>query len=127
MKMNLPKKFLIAVIIFLVFLLGGIFAYSFIEGWGYIDSAYFIIITVTTIGYGDLVPLTNIGKIFTMFFSFFGIAMAFYFFTLFAKYIYQKTFQTELKEHHKKIVEHHKKLMKNLKSHVRQNYVPKRK
>ena len=113
--MNLHKKFTIAIIIFLIFLSGGTLIYSFIEGWRYIDSAYFTIATVTTIGYGDVVPLTDIGKIFTMFFSFFGIGMAFYFFTLFGKYIYKKTFQDELKEHHNKLIKH-------IKSNLHKNY-----
>ena len=119
--MGLHKKFTVAIIIFLIFLSGGIFAYSAIEKWDYIDSAYFTIATVTTIGYGDVVPSTDIGKIFTMFFSFLGIGMAFYFFTLFGKYIYKKTFQIELKEHHEKIVKHHKKLIEHIKSGVHKN------
>ena len=118
--MNLHKKFAFAIIIFLIFLSGGILAYSSIEGWRYIDSAYFTIATVTTIGYGDIVPQTDIGKIFTMFFSFFGIGMAFYFFTLFGKYIYKKTFQDELNDHHKKIIKH-------IKSDIHKNYQLKKK
>ena len=123
-KINLYKKFLVAITIFLVLLLGGVFIYSSIEGWGYIDSAYFIVATVTTLGYGDIVPQTDIGKIFTMFFSFFGIAMAFYFFTLFSKYIYKKTFQPELEAHHNAIVKHHEKLIKHIKSGVHKNSSP---
>ena len=105
-KMELHKKFTLAIIVFLIFMLGGILIYSSIEDWRYIDSAYFTVATVTTIGYGDVVPQTDMGKIFTMFFSFLGIAMAFYFFTLFGKYIYKKTFESKLKEHHDKIMEH---------------------
>ena len=125
--MNLHKKLVFAIIIFLSFLTMGTLTYSFIEGWKYLDSIYFVVATVTTLGYGDFVPLTNIGKIFTMFFSFFGIGMAFYFFSLFAKYIYKKTFQGELKEHHEKIIKHHEKVIKSLKSHVHKNYQLKRK
>jgi len=101
--MDLHKKFFFAITVFIILLSGGTFAYSSIEGWRYIDSAYFTVATVTTIGYGDLVPQTDVGKIFTMFFSFFGIGMAFYFFTLFGKYIYKKTFKDELKEHHNRL------------------------
>jgi len=113
--MNLHKKFASAIIVFFIFLFGGVLVYSFIEGWTYLDSLYFTVVTVTTIGYGDLAPQTEIGKIFTMFFSFLGIGMAFYFFTLFGKYIYKKTFQNELKEHHDRIIKH-------IKSHAHKNY-----
>jgi voltage-gated potassium channel len=118
--MDLHKKFIFAIIFFLTFLFGGTFIYSYLEGWNYIDSLYFTVVTVTTIGYGDFFPKTNIGKIFTMFFSFFGIGMAFYFFTLFGKYISKKTFKEELKEHHHKIV-------KNINSTIHKNYQLKKK
>ncbi len=113
--MNVYKKFNFALVLFLIFLLGGTFIYSFIEGWRYIDSAYFTVATVTTVGYGDFVPQTDIGKIFTMIFSFVGIGMTFYFITLFGKYIYRKTFQEELAKHQEKLEQHHEKVIKNLK------------
>ena len=112
--MDLHKKFTFAIVMFLILLFVGTLVYFSCEGWNYLDSLYFTVVTVTTIGYGDLAPQTDIGKIFTMFFSFFGIGMAFYFFTLFGKYIYKKTFQEELKEHHDKIIKH-------IKSHVHKN------
>jgi len=104
--MNLYKKFSYAIIAFIILLVIGTFIYSFVEGWSYLDSLYFIVITVTTIGYGDFAPQTDLGKIFTIFFSFLGIGMAFYFFSLFGKYVYKKTFQTELKEHHDRLIKH---------------------
>ena len=120
--MNLHKKFTYAIIMFLILLFVGAFVYFSIEGWAYLDALYFTVVTVTTIGYGDLVPQTEIGKIFTIFFSFLGIGMAFYFFTLFGKYISKKTFQGELKEHHDKIIKHHEKMIKHIKSHTHENH-----
>lgn len=96
--MEIHKKFTFAIIVFLIFLIGGSFAYSYIEGWRYLDSVYFTVATVTTVGYGDIVPITDTGKIFTIFFSFFGIGMALYFFTLSGKYIYRKQLFAQLKE-----------------------------
>ena len=119
--MNIHKKFTFAIVLFFVLLVSGSCVYSYIEDWRYIDSMYFTVATVTTVGYGDVVPQTDAGKIFTMFFSFFGIGMAFYFFTSFGKYIYKKTFQIELREHREKLIEHHEKLIKHIKSDVRKN------
>ena len=79
-KMGLFRRTSVAIIIFLILLFVGAFVYSHAEGWNYLDSLYFTVVTVTTIGYGDLAPQTDTGKIFTMFFPFIGIAMAFYFF-----------------------------------------------
>lgn len=59
----------------LIILLIGTFVYHYLEGWSYIDSLYFSVITLTTVGYGDLSPQTNGGKIFTIFYIFIGLGM----------------------------------------------------
>ena len=38
-------------------------------------SAYVSVVTLTTIGYGDLVPTTDLGKVFTMLYSLTGIGV----------------------------------------------------
>ena len=40
--------------------------YHYIEVWSWIDAAYFSVITLTTIGYGDFSPATDLGKLFTV-------------------------------------------------------------
>lgn len=74
-----------ALLIFVLLILGGGFIYSKIEyypgtlqPWTYLDGVYFATTTVTTIGYGDLTPITTTGKIFTIFYSFIGIAITIY-------------------------------------------------
>lgn len=56
-----------ALFILVVFLLlsGSIF-YRIVEGWGFVDSIYFSVMTLSTVGYGDLHPTTQLSKIFTM-------------------------------------------------------------
>nr|WP_255768858.1 potassium channel family protein [Maritalea mediterranea] len=49
------------IIIFLTSLL-----YMWIEGWGFIDSLYFSVMTISTVGYGDFTPKTDIGKFLTI-------------------------------------------------------------
>jgi len=53
----------------------GTVVYHMIEGWSWIDSFYFSIITLTTIGYGDFSPQTDGGKIFTVFYIIVGIGI----------------------------------------------------
>jgi hypothetical protein len=58
-----------------VVLVLGAVAYHYLEGWSWIDSLYFCVITLTTIGYGDLAPKTDAGKIFTMFYIVVGLGI----------------------------------------------------
>ncbi|WP_340818255.1 potassium channel family protein [Methanolobus sp. WCC4] len=53
----------------------GTIAYHLIEGWRWLDSLYFSVMTLTTIGYGDLVPVTDSGKIFTIIYVFMGLGI----------------------------------------------------
>ena len=58
------------------FILGiGTIIYHVLEGWSWIDSLYFSVITLTTIGYGDFSPQTDAGKLFTIFYILLGLGM----------------------------------------------------
>lgn len=56
--------------IFLVILLSGAtFFYMRIENWSMVDALYFSVMTMSTVGYGDLSPSTDTSKIFTIFYA----------------------------------------------------------
>lgn len=59
----------------------GSFFYHVVEGWSWINSIYFSVITLTTVGYGDFHPLTNSGKIFTIFYVLMGVGLMLSFIT----------------------------------------------
>ena len=44
----------------------GIVGYMVIEGWSLLDAAYMTIITLTTVGYEEVHPLSSTGRIFTI-------------------------------------------------------------
>jgi voltage-gated potassium channel len=46
-----------------------------VEEWSVLDSFYFSAITLATVGYGDLVPTTPGGKLFTVFYVFAGVGI----------------------------------------------------
>jgi voltage-gated potassium channel len=56
-------------------LLAGVVFYHNVEGWNGLDSLYFTVVTLTTIGYGDFVPHTVAGKIFTMVYILLGLGV----------------------------------------------------
>ena len=56
-----------------------IVAFHFIEGWAWEDSIYFTTSTITTVGYGDMVPHTQLGRVFTIPLMLIGIGVGFYF------------------------------------------------
>lgn len=56
-------------------LLVGMFLFHFLEGWSYLDSLYFCVISAATIGYGDFVPTTPVAKIFTILYNINAIVM----------------------------------------------------
>ena len=49
--------------------------YHYIEGWSWIDAAYFSVITLTTIGYGNFSPTTDLGKLFTIGYIIVGVGV----------------------------------------------------
>ncbi|MBW2972132.1 potassium channel family protein [Candidatus Woesearchaeota archaeon] len=68
-------KAIAAVTAILLLITLGTTVYHSIEGWSWLDSAYFTVITITTIGYGDMFPTHTVSKVFTMFFVFTGVGM----------------------------------------------------
>jgi hypothetical protein len=55
-------RFQIYIAVFLCVIIGGIIALMFVEGFSFLDAFYFIIVTIATVGYGDLHPVTSLGK-----------------------------------------------------------------
>ncbi|MCL2341309.1 MAG: potassium channel protein [Proteobacteria bacterium] len=56
----------------------GTAAYVFIEGWGLFDSMYMMIITLATVGYGEVHPLDRAGEVVTILVILFGVGTFFY-------------------------------------------------
>ncbi len=70
----------------LILLLTGTWFYHQWEGWSWLDSLYFSVVTLTTVGYGDLAPQTSIGKIFTIVYIILGLGILSSFIVLLAEH-----------------------------------------
>jgi len=68
-------EFRALLILVVITLLTGTLFYAKVEGWRMLDAFYFSFITLTTIGFGDLVPTTPGSKIFTMIYVVVGIGI----------------------------------------------------
>ena len=72
---------LVALVIVLVHVVGTL-GYMLIEGWSAWDAFYMTVITVTTVGYGEVHRLSQVGQVFTVVVLLTGVGAFFYAFTL---------------------------------------------
>jgi voltage-gated potassium channel len=56
----------------------GTLGYMVIEGWGVFEALYMVITTVTTVGYGEIGPLSAAGRAFTMLLIVMGVGTMLY-------------------------------------------------
>lgn len=62
-------------IFWIIYLLSGAILFHIAEGRRFFDSIYYAFTVMTTIGFGDFAPLTDIGKFLTMIFAVVGVPM----------------------------------------------------
>ena len=68
-------EFRILLFFLITLLAGATLFYYREEGWSVIDSLYFSVMTMSTIGHGDLVPTTTLSKMFTIIFALLSIGI----------------------------------------------------
>lgn len=101
-----------AIFLMVFILLVGVFGYKMISGYTWIDATYMTVITMTTVGFGEVVPLDNQSKIFTIFLILSSVLIMGYALSIITEYILSKNDADELK--YKRM----QKKIDSLKNHV---------
>ena len=69
------RDYLELLITTIVVILIGAVVFHYLEGWRWLDAIYFCVIMLTTIGYGDIAPETDAGKVFNMIYILIGLGL----------------------------------------------------
>lgn len=99
---------------FLLLILIGTVVYSILEEWTLFDSLYATIITITTVGYGDLSPQSQSGRVFAIFFTLVAIGLAGYAISSAAAIL----FETQQQNHEKRKFERRMNEISQLSNHI---------
>lgn len=75
---SLKRQFNLSLMLIVLVVFVGTAGYVFIEGWSSFDALYMTIITITTVGYREVHPLSNKGMAFTLFLIVFGVGTILY-------------------------------------------------
>ena len=72
------KNILRGLVMLVAILVVGTMGYMIIEGWRLLEALYMTVITITTVGYGEIRTVSEAGRIFTIVVIFLGIGIMAY-------------------------------------------------
>ncbi|WP_397547550.1 potassium channel family protein [Rhodothermus marinus] len=85
------REILLGSLLLLFIMLGGTIGYRIIEGWTWIEAFYMTFITLTTIGFSEVRPLSEAGRLFTVFVALAGIGTVAFIATRMVQFILSST------------------------------------
>ena len=72
---KLKTRIILSIVLFFLTITIGTSGYYLIENWDIFDSFYMTVITLSTVGYQEVQPLSKAGKLFTVFLIFSGLSI----------------------------------------------------
>jgi len=94
--MSPTRRLLWGVCVLATIIAAGVIGYVVIEEWSFVDALYMTIITITTVGYAEVHPLTTAGQVFSIFLIVGGVSGALYILSIIAGYIIEGQLGTTL-------------------------------
>jgi voltage-gated potassium channel len=85
--MSKIKKLVVSVLISITILLCGTVGYMVIEDWPFLDAFYMTVITLTTVGFGEIHELGHAGRILTIVLIFIGVGVILYIISLVTQFV----------------------------------------
>lgn len=92
------SKIYTALVLLVFMLLIGVFGYRYISNYSWVDALYMTVITMTTVGFGEVIPLDDTSKIFTIFLILASVIIVGYALSVITEYILSKNDIEELKQ-----------------------------
>ena len=80
--MSPTRRFALALSLVVLMTVIGAFGYMLIEHWSVLDAFYMSVITISTVGFGEVKPLSPAGRLFTIGLIVTGVGSAIYLFTV---------------------------------------------
>ncbi len=87
------RSFLYAALVLFTSLLIGVLGYVFIEGYGFLDAIYMTMLLISTVGFSEVAPLSENGKLFTSIYMLFNLGIYAYIVSVISRYIFEGEFQ----------------------------------
>ncbi|ABO35951.1 TrkA-N domain protein [Methanococcus maripaludis C5] len=76
--MEAIEKIKIGILVLFVLIISFSLIFMQIEGWTLLQAIYFSVATISTVGYGDFYPTTDLGQFLTILFIIFGVSTGLY-------------------------------------------------
>ena len=83
------KRLILAFVLMTLSIFAGIIGYMTIEGYSVLDAFYMTIVTVSTVGFREVQPLSENGKLFTSFYIISNLVFFAFLVSTVAKYIFE--------------------------------------
>src|SRR5512145_1778305 len=111
-RRRISRRFTITLVTLIGLLIVGVSGYHLLEGMNFVDALYMTITTITTVGFGEVQPLSPIGRLFTIGLIIGGVSIAAYALGSAAQFVVSGDWQTYLQERRRR------QMLEQLNSHI---------